>query len=136
MSEGYRDMPARCPGCGAEMEPRAIDDAVVDLCPACGGLWVDWFDGELRAVAISVGPLALATTPIEPRPEGCPRCRRPLSPEEWGRGAIELLRCAECAGAFVPRASLDDIVASGSEEPDSAWSRLLALIARLFSRHA
>lgn len=26
-------------------------DAEVDVCDACGGLWVDWFDGELRAIA-------------------------------------------------------------------------------------
>jgi Zn-finger nucleic acid-binding protein len=26
-------------------------DAEVDVCDSCGGLWVDWFDGEVRAIA-------------------------------------------------------------------------------------
>jgi Zn-finger nucleic acid-binding protein len=116
------------------MDPRAIDDAAIDVCPTCSGLWVDWFDGELRTVAVSVGDLAIPTAPFDAHPEGCPRCRRPLAPERWGRDEVELLRCAECAGAFVPRASLDALAASRpDEEPDSAWQRLFAIIRRLFA---
>jgi Zn-finger nucleic acid-binding protein len=52
-ASGYRDIAIRCPGCAAPMRQLSLEkaEAEVDVCDGCGGLWVDWFDGELRAIA-------------------------------------------------------------------------------------
>lgn len=129
---GYRGIAIRCPGCAESMAPEAIGDAEVDVCTACGGMWVDWFDGEVRQIATSVleGETARASRPAPPtsslRSENlatgaCPRCMRQLAVERYvvrvdvgPRGApqtsvsttgADLLRCEECAGVFVPRTS-------------------------------
>jgi hypothetical protein len=115
------------------MAPEAIGDAEVDVCTACGGMWVDWFDGEVRQVASSIlaGEAARASRPMAPASSfrnenlatgACPRCSRQLAVERYvvrvrvGPAAAErtsvstttgadLLRCEECAGVFVPRTS-------------------------------
>jgi Zn-finger nucleic acid-binding protein len=38
-----------CPGCSAPMRPLRLHGVLVDLCFACGGLWLDW--GELRTLS-------------------------------------------------------------------------------------
>lgn len=129
---GYRGIAIRCPGCAEPMATEVVGDAEVDVCTACGGTWVDWFDGEVRRVASSVisGELARASRPA-PAPTlrnesvatgACPRCMRQLAVERYvlhvavGPKAAErtsvstatgadLLRCEECAGVFVPRSS-------------------------------
>ena len=129
---GYRGIAIRCPGCAESMATEAVGDADVDVCTACGGMWVDWFDGEVRTVASSVlaGERARASRPT-PAPAlrnesvatgACPRCMRQLAVERYVvRVAVgpktsertsvstttgaDLLRCEECAGVFVPRSS-------------------------------
>ena len=39
----------RCPRCGAQLEERAMGDVRVDVCPECGGTWLD--KGELELIA-------------------------------------------------------------------------------------
>jgi hypothetical protein len=112
------------------MAIEAVGDADVDVCTACGGMWVDWFDGEVRHVATSV--LAREGSRAPPPPPSlrneavatgaCPRCMRQLAVERYVvRVAVgprtgertsvsqttgaDLLRCEECAGVFVPRTS-------------------------------
>src|SRR3954471_24127042 len=92
-SEGYRGIAIRCPGCAEVMSAEAIGDAEVDVCTSCGGMWVDWFDGEVRQVATSVlrGEGARASRPAPPpslRNESlstgaCPRCTRQLAVERY-----------------------------------------------------
>jgi ferredoxin len=109
-----------------------LGEAEVDVCGACGGMWVDWFDGEVKGVATE---LLRSETERASRPSvatsslrneafatgACPRCTRQLAIEryvvkadvgrEGGRTSIttatgaDLLRCEECAGVFVPRTS-------------------------------
>jgi hypothetical protein len=115
------------------MSAEAIGEAEVDVCTACGGMWVDWFDGEVRQVATSVISGETARLSREPPPASalrnenvatgaCPRCSRQLAVERYVvRVAVgprsgertsvstttgaDLLRCEECAGVFVPRTS-------------------------------
>lgn len=115
------------------MAAEVIGEAEVDVCSACGGMWLDWFDGEIRQIATSVleGEAARSSRPAPPtsslRSESlatgaCPRCMRQLAVERYvvrvdvgPRGAertsvstttgADLLRCEECAGVFVPRTS-------------------------------
>lgn len=74
-------------------------DAEVDICDACGGLWVDWFDGEVRAIATETlrvsEPLLDAQAPKadeeKKRPSrneaiaigACPRCTKQLVTERY-----------------------------------------------------
>lgn len=109
--------------------------AEVDVCDSCGGMWLDWFDGEVRALATETlrvsSPDLNAAIEAESRkssePEAlgaCPRDNKMLVPERFvisadvqrdshtstvpGRPTgAELLRCEECMGAFVTRASAE-----------------------------
>jgi Transcription factor zinc-finger len=115
MSSGYRETALACPVCASMLDPRSVGDAVVDVCPGCAGVWVDWFDGEL--VLMVKG--AAGVTPVGPSGRGdwaCPRCARPLTREGYlDTGAI-ILRCAECSGAFVPRVAADRL--AGRPDPE------------------
>ncbi len=147
---GYRGAAIRCPGCAESMTQHALEECEVDVCTACGGIWVDWFDGEVRKVtadALRAGPPA---PPIE-RPSrnealasgACPRCTRQLAPDRYaveGRPTTaELLRCADCLGVFVSK-SASEVLASleaGAPPPPppgadpGAWQRLVAVLKRL-----
>ncbi len=130
---GYREAALPCPGCGALMEPHDVSDSVIDVCPACAGIWVDWFDGDL-AQMVRGAPLARSASAAEARGEqGCPRCRRPLAAERYLGTRAEVLRCADCAGAFVPRDATQAIATAEAAPPpgaDDAWPRLVRVLRR------
>jgi Zn-finger nucleic acid-binding protein len=128
------------------MSRETVAGADVDVCAACGGLWVDWFDGEVRAVAVRAlkdgvtgRPSAAGTVRNEARAIGaCPRCTRHLVSERYvmrtldaraGRSVrgerdtgAELLRCEDCAGVFVSRTSVEVLASLPTEveEPPRA----------------
>lgn len=110
--------------------------ATVDRCPDCGGLWIDWFDGEIASVASAVppAPAAARAAPGETG-RGCPDCRAELVPTRYpdDKSGAELLRCGGCAGAFVPRASLQMVIALGppGDRPREPRSRIAELLAEL-----
>ena len=119
----YRGTSLSCPGCGETMRSELVPSAEVDVCGACGGIWVDWFDGAIDTLAVEAEsarvergtppPGVLGSIP-ESGSRKCPRCQRALMPDmhrfvdarddELVTG-VELLRCTECAGSFVPRSS-------------------------------
>ncbi len=95
----YRGQPALCPTCGTLMEEIDVGDALVDVCRACRGLWLDWLDGDPRHLAHRT-----EETLAEQRPSlagaaddratlesagvvgvvhGCPRCRGALTAEDY-----------------------------------------------------
>lgn len=39
----------RCPKCGSSLEPRVQQGITVEMCPDCGGLWLD--QGEFEELA-------------------------------------------------------------------------------------
>ncbi|MEA2748910.1 MAG: hypothetical protein QOI41_3053 [Myxococcales bacterium] len=171
---GYRGAAVRCPGCAEPMTIENLADAEVDVCMSCGGMWVDWFDGEVKRVATAV--LATESARIS-RPSAptsslrneafatgaCPRCTRQLvieryvvkadvgSRTEGARTSVsqttgaDLLRCEECAGVFVPRASaglLATLPADEEAPPSSTtagpgvleplpWQKFMAVVRRL-----
>jgi Zn-finger nucleic acid-binding protein len=101
----YRDTALACPVCSDALDPCEVGEAVIDVCPGCGGIWVDWFDGELVALVRGAPGVPGARAPERAGSSECPRCRRPLDGELYLDSRAEILRCADCAGAFVPRAS-------------------------------
>jgi Zn-finger nucleic acid-binding protein len=121
------------------MTAEALEECEVDVCAACGGVWIDWFDGEVRAVAKEV-LTGTATGRITPRPSdpgdvrsepramgACPRCMRQLAMERYVVNALvrsedrrdlvrtttetgaDLMRCEECAGVFVSRTAMETL---------------------------
>jgi len=71
-----------------------LEEAEVDVCAACGGLWVDWFDGEVKRVATEVlaGENVRLSRPSAPTSSirneafatgACPRCTRQLAVERY-----------------------------------------------------
>lgn len=129
-----------------------LTEADIDVCPSCAGIWIDWFDGEIGAVARDVRR-ATAQAPVSGpassmRNEvvatgGCPRCqgvqlvveRYVLKHQPGGVGAkpdaqetgAELLRCEHCAGSFVSATSADVLARLPPEEsaPPSEASKVL-----------
>lgn len=130
------------------MDERGAADVMVDVCPTCRGLWIDWFDGDTVDVVSKAAPLSMrAPVAIDPSKAVCPRCQRPLkftnhAVHEHAVGPITdhgpvLLRCGECGGSFVPRTVFDELLelASHPDEdtvPDSPIGKLLAAIRRIF----
>jgi ssDNA-binding Zn-finger/Zn-ribbon topoisomerase 1 len=145
----YRGTPAKCPACGTMMEERGAQDVMVDVCPNCRGLWIDWFDGDTVEVASKAAPLSVrAPVAIDLSKAFCPRCQRPLNftnhvVHEHASGNLAnvgpvLLRCGECGGTFVPRTVFDEMLelANHPDEetiPDSPLGKLLAALRRIFA---
>jgi hypothetical protein len=152
------------------MTAEALGDAEVDVCSGCGGMWVDWFDGEVRAISAEVlaGETARTSRPSAPTSSlrnevvatgACPRCTRQLVAERYtlpdsrtpeapvtglavATDAV-LLRCEDCLGVFVPRASAALLASLHDSEPPASstegagvleplpWQRLVALLRRM-----
>ncbi|MCB9581205.1 MAG: zf-TFIIB domain-containing protein [Polyangiaceae bacterium] len=131
---GYRNGPLRCPACGAAMSERLAAVATVDVCGDCGGVFVDWFDGEVSTAVLGADP----PVPLALRGQGdgnCPLCRTPMTEATYpDEGGARVARCGGCAGTFVPRDSMDAIVALGApEDAPSEASLLDQLLGRLRS---
>ncbi len=108
---GYRRQALRCPGCGDTMTERSTDVAHVDVCDSCAGIWIDWFDGGLHAVAVSAAPLPVGSRATQQGDGTCPLCRQQLviepMPDTQG-GSVH--RCGACHGAWVSREHFDQLV--------------------------
>ncbi|HEU4405506.1 MAG TPA: zf-TFIIB domain-containing protein [Polyangiaceae bacterium] len=137
-AQGYRQPAPRCPACSTLMSGRAAGEALVDVCPACRGVWLDWFDGDAPPVARELAPLSRPSHAlVAPAPEGgrCPRCQAALYAEPYaGPEGPEIMRCGECAGSFVPRSAFDALAALTTDEapepeaPASFFRRLIEVV--------
>ncbi|MBW2528351.1 MAG: zf-TFIIB domain-containing protein [Deltaproteobacteria bacterium] len=121
------------------MQERGPAEARVDVCRGCGGVWLDWFDGEATVLARAVQQAGIATTGAAGRPtDACPRCHSELGVERFGGDGPEVLRCGDCQGLFlsdeaVPlMAALDPARSRGADGP-SALDRLVGALRRLLS---
>jgi Zn-finger nucleic acid-binding protein len=103
-----------CLKCTSVLDKARIDEIEVDLCPACGGLWLD--HGEIerlskkmvsdidrlrRLLAPNAGPPAV---PSEVQ-GSCPACQSPV--QEITLGAIRVDFCTRCKGVFLDRGEID-----------------------------
>lgn len=97
---GYRDQAIRCSGCAEPMRRLSLPkaDAEVDVCDGCGGAWIDWFDGDLRAVATETLRLSDAGTAAGGRGASPPSAdaQRPSRNEAIAVGA-----CPRCTKQLV-----------------------------------
>jgi Zn-finger nucleic acid-binding protein len=126
--------------------------AEVDVCDACGGMWVDWFDGDVHAIAVEAEILRVERgTPLPPplgeqppAPKRCPRCSQILTPELYRFAdaredelvsGVEVFRCSECAGAFVPRGAAHLLLDRVKEGPPmTLWEVVATWLRRVFAR--
>ena len=147
---GYKGRDVRCPGCAEAMSVERVGEGDVDVCAACGGVWLDWFDGEPREMVTRVvegGVVGRPSAPDALRAEAraigaCPRCGTQLVSERYATADAVLLRCESCAGSFVSRTAAEALAALAPEEspPPSetsgrtrplepaAWRRMLTAL--------
>jgi Zn-finger nucleic acid-binding protein len=104
-----------CVKCNSILDRATFEGLEVDLCPRCGGLWLD--RGEItRAARLpeaelvrlrtllsdSGGPPPLPTESVVP----CPACEGELS--EVMLGKVHVDYCGTCHGIFLDRGELED----------------------------
>lgn len=124
----HREGALSCPGCGELLAPKQVGEAILDACPGCGGVWVDWFDGELADMVRGAPAEALAAgAPGTGRGE-CPRCHTALREERYLETKAAIDRCGECAGAFVRRDAASALRGVEPKAAEDAWGRLAAVL--------
>jgi len=106
-----------CVKCNSILDKATFQGLEVDLCPKCGGLWLD--RGEItRASKLPEAELArlrkLLTGKGGPPPlptadkAPCPACTGKLS--EVVLGAVHVDYCSTCHGIFLDRGELEDAI--------------------------
>lgn len=104
-----------CVKCTSVLDRASFEGLEVDLCPRCGGLWLD--RGEItRAARLPPGELArmrdllTRTEGARPKPSShlapCPACDGKLS--EVTLGKVHVDYCARCHGIFLDRGELEE----------------------------
>ena len=111
------DAVASCPACAARMDLRAAGDATIDVCPTCRGLWLDWFDGDTLSLAELAMPLSRRASAPVPAKVLCPRCSDPLEERAHDTSGPIVWRCLECAGSFLPRATVEALLIWSASSP-------------------
>jgi Zn-finger nucleic acid-binding protein len=107
-----------CVKCTSVLDKSRVGDVEVDLCPSCGGLWLD--HGEIERIGRGkqedLGKLRADLTG-SPRPAppsdtktNCPAC--PGALKEVVLGPVHVDYCAKCHGVFLDRGELDQAVAA------------------------
>jgi len=111
-----------CLKCTSVLDKARIEDIEVDVCPACGGLWLDHGEVERisrkmqseldrlrRLLSVKVRPPAV---PSEVQ-KSCPACTGAVN--EVVMGTIHIDYCSRCKGLFLDRGELDGAIAAVTE---------------------
>jgi Zn-finger nucleic acid-binding protein len=105
--------------CTSVLDRTRIDDVEVDLCPRCGGLWLDHGETEriARKMPADIDKLKrlLAARPGPPPiptelTAHCPACTGGL--RELPLGSIHVDYCTRCMGVFLDRGELEAAIAA------------------------
>jgi Zn-finger nucleic acid-binding protein len=98
------------------MQQKTIHEIVVDLCPSCGGVWLD--KGEIgRLRKLQPTEILDFETPVPerlpPRAHNpvCPVCAKPLHPFKYAGGKVELETCENLDGLWIEDSELEQIAA-------------------------
>jgi Zn-finger nucleic acid-binding protein len=125
-----------CVKCTSVLDKATIADVEVDLCPKCGGIWLD--KGEItRLAAMADDTLAdlrgalLGHQGPPPVPADtktpCPACDGMLKEVVLGPVVVEY--CPQCHGIFLDRGELDQAVTAVRDKGAGA-RQVLAVAAR------
>ncbi len=105
------------------------ESTTVDRCQRCGGVFIDYFDGDPSEVARRMARAGLRDDAIAvlERDPVCPDCERPLALRLYLDDGAPIWRCESCAAAFLTPAMLDRLAAYRWTEPapPGLLSRLL-----------
>ncbi|HEY3359777.1 MAG TPA: zf-TFIIB domain-containing protein [Polyangia bacterium] len=119
-----------CVKCTSILDKSMIGDIEVDLCPKCGGLWLDY--GEVAKLAVLPEP---ELTPLHDLLQGaggpppvpseskahCPACPGDLKEVVLGR--IHIDYCTKCKGMFLDQGELEAAIAAVRPKAKEAASR-------------
>jgi Zn-finger nucleic acid-binding protein len=106
-----------CVKCTSVLDRSKIGEIELDLCPACGGVWLD--HGEIerlqRGPQTSVDHLRKALTGGAPAglsdtTTSCPACPGTLT--EVKLGPVHVDYCTKCHGVFLDKGELDSALAA------------------------
>jgi Zn-finger nucleic acid-binding protein len=105
-----------CVKCTSVLDKSRVGDVEVDLCPSCGGLWLD--HGEIERLGRGQKPdmdrlRAALVGASKPEPASaevasCPAC--PGSLTEVVLGPVRVDYCVKCHGVFLDKGELDEAV--------------------------
>ncbi len=123
-----------CVKCNSILDKATFEGLEVDLCPKCGGLWLD--RGEItRAAKLPEAELArlrgLLTGKKGPPPvptenkAPCPACPGSLS--EVVLGAVHVDYCNKCHGLFLDKGELQDAVEAVRERDRNTSSHAVVI---------
>jgi len=138
--------PLRCPACGHDLSPKAVDDLTVDACDGgCGGIWFD--NGEIAEVddrdetageALAEIKERWASAVDRTRKRACPRCSGILMlKRQFGpRQPVEIDECPGCGGIWLDAGELSQIreAFEGSGERAQVEAAMSAVIANQVQR--
>jgi membrane associated rhomboid family serine protease len=106
----YRHGNLKCPECTALMIPFSCENAVIDKCPQCSGIWFD--HREIGVFKQSLGKFdysefKLVVEPSEPASyhiSHCPRCKDQVLDEiAYSYNAkVKTSKCEKCQGLWLP----------------------------------
>lgn len=125
-----------CVKCNSILDRATFEGLEVDLCPRCGGLWLDRGEitraarlpdqelSRLRALLTDVGgPPPLASDSTTP----CPACDGKL--DEVMLGSVHVDFCDSCQGLFLDRGELEEALRAVRERDTAATARHLVAAA-------
>lgn len=124
-----------CVKCNSILDQAHVGDIEVDLCPACGGLWLD--HGEIERLfslpSHDLDELRHALTGgaqagISDAHLACPACPGQLVEARFGRILVEV--CRRCRGLFLDRGELDLALAALKSTPGASAEKVLRLAAQ------
>ena len=120
----YLGMARICPDDRSQLEVRTIHGIEVDICPNCGGIWLD--RGEInRLRKLSTNEVKdFETVPIHtgdsrPSSGACPACSKSLHPFRYANGHATLSTCEGLCGLWLPEQELDKIAAMSTPPPEA-----------------
>jgi len=93
------------------------ESAEVDLCELCGGVFIEFFDGEPSSVALGVQALVheepIAPSRAWPERADCPDCSVPMRGMRYmdGEEGPPVFRCGGCMALFVGQGQLGELAA-------------------------
>jgi Zn-finger nucleic acid-binding protein len=138
----YREQLRVCPECGTPMDAVPVNgdpnDASVqveaDVCGKCGGIFLEFFDGEPSAISrgmLKSGGLARSGA-ASTGELVCPDCAAPMVRKAYLDQGPELARCEQCLAVFLAPDDVESLarleLAPEPSEKPSWLDRLLRWI--------
>lgn len=142
MVEHYRQRAVHCPGCGAFLASKPGEGSPdADLlraptgarrCEHCGGLWVDWFAGDVLTLLRAMPPFTEQSAPPVARAAEavgrCPRCGEALHASTLPQTvSLTAWSCGRCGGRFLALPTLLALGPEGAPEEGAPWWSPLTL---------